>query len=324
MYSRGVATIGTVRELWRFPVKSMGGERLEAADVDARGVRGDRLWALRDEAKGVITSAKKLPALLLCTARYASAPGAEAGPGAVPAVIITLPDGATVRSDDPDVDARLSAALGRALTLCSLRPASDTAHYRAGKATAADMRADFALAEGEPLPDFSMMKMSTLMELGTYATPRGTYFDAADLHVLTTASLAAMRRAAPAADFDVRRFRPNLVIDNGEEGGLVEAAWAGGDLRAGGAAATIDSATPRCSMPIRPQPEMSADPAVLAAIVAEGERCLGAYASVTRAGPVKVGDRVELDVRRSPVGGWLRARATGAKRLLLKAAMPKK
>lgn len=317
-------TIGTVRELWRFPVKSMGGERLATADVDARGVRGDRLWALRDDEKGVITNAKKLPTLLLCSARYASAPGADRGPAAVPAVIITLPDGATVGSDDPDVDARLSAAFGRKLRLCSLRPASDGAHYRAGKASAAELRADFALADGDPLPDFSMMKMSTLMELGRYATPRGTYFDAADLHVLTTASLAAMRKAAPGADFDVRRFRANVVVDTGDEGGLLEASWAGGELRAGAAAATVDSATPRCSMPIRAQAGLAADPAVLATIVAEAARCLGAYATVTRPGAVKVGDPVAVAVERSAVGGWLRARAAGAKRLLLKAAMPKK
>ncbi len=325
MYNRAVATIGVVRELWRFPVKSMGGEALEVADVDRRGLRGDRLWAVRDEERAVITNAKKLPALLLCSARYVTAPAADAGPDAVWAVIITLPDGATVGSDDPAVHDRLSALLGRKVTLCALRPASDAAHYRAAKATAADMRADFALASDEPLPDFSMMKMSTLMELGTYATPRGTYFDAAALHVLTTASLDALRAASPGADFDVRRFRPNLVVTTEGAPALLEAGWTGATLTAGTLGARVDSPTPRCSMPIRAQPELRADPAVLKAIASEAARCLGAYATVTRAGQVKIGDRVELEVPdRSQVGGWLRDRATGAKRLLLRAAMPKK
>ncbi len=320
-----MVAIGVVSALWRFPVKSMGGESLAVADVDERGLRGDRLWAVRDEERAVITGAKKLPVLLMCSARYAAEPAAGAGADAVPPVIITLPDGATVTSDDPAIHDRLSALVGRKVTLCALRPAKDAAHYRAAKATVAEMRADFAIANDEPLPDFSMMKMSTLIELGKYATPRGTYFDAAGLHVVTTASLAALGAASPGTDFDVRRFRPNLVVTTDGEPGLLEAAWAGATVTAGTAAAHVDSATPRCSMPTRAQPDLSADPAVLKTIATEAARCLGAYATVTRAGQTKVGDRVELELPgRSSVGGWFRDRATGAKRLLLRAAMPRK
>lgn len=138
-----MVTIGTVRELWRFPVKSMGGERLDQVEVDARGVRGDRLWAVRDDDRAVITSAKKLPVLLQCTARYLSPPGPDRHPAAIPAVAIDLPDGTTITSDDPAVDARLSALVGRTVSLCRLQPADDAAHYRAAKPSAAEMRADF-------------------------------------------------------------------------------------------------------------------------------------------------------------------------------------
>ena len=320
-----MASIGTVRELWRFPVKSMGGERLDRVDVDARGVRGDRLWALRDDERAVITSAKKLPVLLQCGARYLTEPGTDTRPAAIPAVAIDLPDGTTVTSDDADVDARLSAVVGRKVSLCRLQPADDADHYRAAKASAAEMRPDFALADDDPLPDFSMMKLSTLMELGRFATPRGTYFDAAALHVVTTASLAALRDAAPGCDPDPRRFRANLVIATDGPAGFDEASWTGATLRAGAVTAAIDSPTPRCSMPTRAQRELGADPAVLKTIATHAARCLGAYGSVVTPGALAVGAPVELErPTRSALGTWLQARRAGAKRLMLRAAMPKK
>ncbi len=317
--------IGTVSELWRFPVKSMGGEWLEVADIDARGVRGDRLWALRDEELGVITSAKRIPAILMCAARYAVEPGPDAGPGAVPPVTITLPDGSKLASGDPNVHERLSAFLGRRVTLSALRPASDRSYYRLVKPSAADMREQFAVEPDEPLPDFSMISMAKLMELGRYATPPGTHFDLGALHVITTASLAALRAKAPGSDFDVRRFRPNLVIASIVSDGLIEATWAGGALRVGTAAAQVDCPTVRCSMTIRAQPGLAADPHILRTVAADAERSVGVYATVTVSGRVRIGDEVDLELpRTSRLGEWARAGATGVKRALLRAALPKK
>jgi uncharacterized protein YcbX len=316
--------VGTVSELWRFPVKSMGGERLEVADIEARGVRGDRLWALRDEELGAITSAKRTPAILMCAARYAVEPGPDAGPGAVPPVTIRLPDGTELSSDDPLVHERLSAFLGRRVTLSALRPASDRAYYRLVKPSAADMRAQFAVEADEPLPDFSMISMAKLMELGRYVTPPGTHFDLGALHIVTTATLATLRAKAPGSDFDVRRFRPNLLIDSLDADGRPDTGWEGAVLRAGTAAAHVDFPTVRCSMTIRPQPELAQDPRILKTVAAEAERCVGVYASVTAQGRVRVGDEVDVELRRtSRLGDWARARATGVKRALLRAALPK-
>jgi uncharacterized protein len=168
-----------------------------------------------------------------------------------------------------------------------------------------------------------MMPMGKLLELGKYATPPGTYFDAMALHVVTTASLAALRAAAPASDFDARRFRPNVVIDT-DEPGMVELAWTGGTLALGECIAFVDCATPRCSMPTRAQQGLRADPKVLKTIVDTAERCLGAYATVTKPGTLRVGD----DIRFTPpatskLGNWARERAVGIKRVLLRAALPK-
>ena len=77
----------TVSQLWRFPVKSMGGHRVDEVRVDRRGVHADRLWAVRDVEKGITASARRLPVLLGCSARYAeSSPRPTPGPGNVPEV----------------------------------------------------------------------------------------------------------------------------------------------------------------------------------------------------------------------------------------------
>ena len=81
------------RDFKRYPVKSMADERITAAQVDERGVHADRTWAMRDVELNTTTGTKRLPGLLLCTARYAHEPTAEARPGNAPDVVIGFPDG---------------------------------------------------------------------------------------------------------------------------------------------------------------------------------------------------------------------------------------
>jgi hypothetical protein len=218
-------------------------------------------------------------------------------------------------SSDPEVDGRLSAFVGKRVKLDALRPESDRAHYQSVASSAQDLRDAFALEDGEPLPDFSMMPVLKLVELDEYATTPGTYFDAMSLHVLTTASLG---------DFDARRFRANVIVDTGPERGYLENAWTGATLSFGGCTAFVDCPTPRCAMPTRAQPDLPADKTVLATIAREAERCLGAYATVTRAGATGVGDDVMFEApETSKLGDWARARAQGLKRMRLRAATPK-
>ena len=96
-----------VTQLWRYPVKSLGGERVDRAVVGEHGVEGDRQWALFDLATGFGLTARRVPELLMASARCA-------GTG----VEVVLPDG-TVTADD----AVLSQWLGRPV---ALRPASAT------------------------------------------------------------------------------------------------------------------------------------------------------------------------------------------------------
>ena len=109
--------VGTIRALWRFPVKSMLGEELDATDLTEAGVVGDRAYAIRDRETGKVASAKhpKLwPNLLACRAAFVDAPRPD---DELPPVRIELADGNAVLSDAPDVDAVLSRFFGRDVEL---------------------------------------------------------------------------------------------------------------------------------------------------------------------------------------------------------------
>jgi len=284
--------IGTVREIWRYPVKSMAGERLDGCSVGPLGVVGDRGWALRDEKAGEIRGAKKLPALMRCAARYVEEPS----PARVPAAEIAFPGGDHVRSDDPAASARLSRLLGREVTLCPLEPPENLAHYRRALPDNPDMLAElreiFGRLEDEPLPDLSVLPP----EIMEFTSPLGTYFDAFPLHLLTTASLARLASRNPGARFDVRRFRPNFLVESDDRrAALAELDWCGKVLRVGEARIEVKMPTVRCVMTTLEQGDLAKDPSVLRTIVREADQNLGVYASVVTPGRVVAGDAVELE-----------------------------
>jgi hypothetical protein len=286
-----MSIVGRVVEVWRYPVKSMGGESLAQAAFGALGIPGDRGWALRDEAAGEMRGAKKLPVLMRCRARYDAEPGA----GAVPPVTMTLPDGTTLRSGDADAAARLSALTGRSVTLWPLQPPECTEHYRRGLPDNPDMDSElrqvFGRLPDEPLPDLSTIPP----EIFEYTSPLGTYFDLFPLHLLTTASLRALAAKTPGSAFDVRRFRPNLLIEPSDGAqGLVEIGWSGKTVRIGAATLSIVMPTMRCSMIAQAVDELAKDPAVLRTVVRDADQNLGVYATVSQPGEVRVGDAVEL------------------------------
>jgi uncharacterized protein len=286
-------TVGTVAGLWRYPVKSMGGEELAVSTLDLRALHADRLWAVRDLELGAVTTARRLPVLLRCTARFVEEPPTGAGPGNVTDVTVTFPDGTEIASTDRErLDARLTELTGKRVALAPLPPLHDKAAYRGVIASKRDIRHQWALSDDEPLPDFSMFPIRKLAQLSIYATPIGIFADAYAVHLLTTSSLRTM--AAHGADFDVRRFRPNIVVDT-ELDGLVEQQWIGGTLRAGEAGVRIEIPAVRCSVPMREQPGMPADPAVSRTVSQHGERCLGVYADIVEAGTIRVGDSVTFE-----------------------------
>jgi uncharacterized protein len=302
---------GTVLELWRYPVKSMSGERLARSDVTAQGLCGDRGWAVRDDVSGEIHNAKRFPCLMQCAAAYREPPR----PGEIPPVDITFPDGRTLGSDSPTIAAHLSDLMGHPVALHALRPAADLDFYRRRERGASvigalakyrtarrwlgwaanrglaggDLRKEFGREATESLPDFSNLPP----EIFEYYTPPGTYFDLFPIHILTTAALRAMSRLNPSADWDVRRFRPNVLIDVGVNGpDHVEAEWVNRRIQVGGVMIKGELPTMRCAMPMHAQTDLPRDPSVLRTIVREADHCLGLYASVEQSGSILLGDPV--------------------------------
>jgi uncharacterized protein YcbX len=276
-----------VSELWRYPVKSMIGENIDAVELDDLGIVGDRTWAARDLERGGIRGAKKIGALMRLAAR-------DLGDGQVE---IVLPDGAVVTTADTDLDERVSEALGHPVSLEQLRPVGDLDHYRRGAPDSADMmeelRGIFGREGDEPLPDLSVFPPV----IAEFESPPGTYYDAFPLMVMTTAALAALRRALPESSVDVRRFRPSFVVDTGDDGseagtpGHPEFDWRGRRATIGSATIEFGVPCPRCVMVTREiDASTPADRAVLRHIVRDLDQNVGIYATVVTPGRIAVGD----------------------------------
>ena len=290
-----MSVVGTVAEIWRYPVKSMGGERLAQSAIAERGLHADRMWAVRDVGLDTFTTARRWPVLLQCSARFAQDPvGRSAGPGDTLEVIVTFPDGSELSSSDPAMDDRLSELIGKPARLESLPALSEKRRYRTPQVTKADLRRQFDIPDGEPLPDFSMFPVRKLAELARYATPVGALYDAYPILLMTRASLRAMAERAPASQFDVRRFRPNVLIDR-DGADLAEFGWCGGRLCAPNVTFDMEIPALRCSVPTRRQGDLPADRDVVRTINAHADHCLGVYADVATAGTLAEGDPLELE-----------------------------
>ena len=271
----------------------MGGERLDRCEVGPRGLFGDRRWALRDEQAGEIRGGKNIPGLMLCRARYLEEPAH----GRIPHVEISLPDGATLRSDDPRAQDVLSEFLGRRVTLWPLQPDCDREHYRRSRSMNDEaLQRDFLSREpDEPLPDLSSVPPPVIEDLFEFTSSPGTYFDFYPLHLLTTATLEGLRSFNPDAVLDVRRFRPNFLIETPDNSrGFVEFDWCGKALRIGDAEVKCEIPVPRCGMTTHEQPGLPKDPSILRTIVRQVDQNIGIYASPARHGSIRTGDPAEL------------------------------
>jgi uncharacterized protein len=295
----GTQPIGRVDALWRFPVKSMRGEQLETIDVTDRGTVGDRAYAVIDSETGKVASAKnprKWGRLLDCAATFVEAPRAGA---ATPPVRITLPDGDVIRSDDAGADAALSNLLGRPVTLATVAPDTRTLEEvwpEIEGLAPTEFIESIRIAdehEGETLTDVPM----------GLAAPAGTFYDLALLHVLTTSTLAHLAGLYPEGRFDVRRYRPNILIDT-TAAGFVENEWPGRTLSVG-TELRVEVSIPamRCVMTTMAQGDLPRDLGVLKTVARHNRieiaglgtwACVGAYAGVGAVGSVRVGDPVAL------------------------------
>lgn len=283
--------VGELKSIYRYPVKSMAGESLDAVEVDRRGIRGDRAWAVRDEVRGGIRGAKKIAALMQCRARYPEAPG-ETGSAVAE---ITLPGGERVLSSATDVGERISGAVGQTVTLWPLVPVETLDHYRRGAPTHEDLeqelRSIFGRTADEPLPDLSLFPP----ELMEFESPPGSYFDAFPLNFTTEASLRSLQQRLPESKIDVRRFRPNFTIESAStEVAFPEQEWRGKKLRIGELIIAVTVECPRCVMTTLGFDDLPKDPQIMRGLVREAGGNLGVYATVEEPATIRVGDAVEV------------------------------
>lgn len=280
----------SVTGLFRYPVKSMMGERLSQLPLSERGVPGDRAWAVRDEERGGIRGAKRFAGLMNCRAEYDVSPAVD---GSSPARI-TLPSGESIWTGDDDVSQKLSNALDSPVTLWPLMPADALDHYRRGAPLVDDMETElrrvFGRLPDEPLPDLTAFPP----ELFEFESPVGTYFDAFPLLVLTQQSLDTLQATTTSERFDVRRFRPNILVDAPEMTGFPETEWEGRQLKIGSAVLQLEVRCPRCVMTTHGFDDLPKAPGIMRKLVQEAEGNLGIYASVVEPGVVSQVDAVEL------------------------------
>jgi len=291
-------SVGTVAEVWRFPVKSMAGERLQAAEVSAGGVLGDRAYALIDDETGKVVSAKSVrhfPGILNCKARFAAKP--KAGEPAPP-VRIELPDGKVVASDGGEAEAALSALFGRAVTLARSAPEDFTIDQQFADVEGADPegRRNVVVAGKLGAAYFAATNIRS-------PVAASAFFDLFPMSVITTATLRRLAALEPMSQFDVRRFRMNIVVETPGDG-FVENEWVRSALAVGAdAALRIAMPDPRCVMTTLAQGDLAEDTGVLSALVKHNRvsagdarlfPCAGVYAVVTADGTIRPGDPVAL------------------------------
>lgn len=249
---------GRVAEIWRYPVKSMGGEPLAKARVGELGVDGDRHFGVQDLERGSILSAKRAPGLFSCRALY------ENGELAV-----ELKDGSVLGRGD-GLHSALSALLERPVALVS----------------AADVpEASIQMAAGDD---------TTEGESTEWPAPPGTFFDASPIHFLTTSTLRRYRELYPDGDFDPRRFRANFVVDTGDAEGFVEESLIGSTVAIGEVELRVTKACSRCVMTTLEQPSLARDSGILKTIARQNSNNLGVRAFVSRGGVARVGDTLTI------------------------------
>jgi uncharacterized protein len=276
---------GTVVSLWRYPVKSMMGEELNSSYITERGLAGDRTYAVVDKQTGKVASAKnprKWGKLFDFRSMFIDSPRNDVND--IPPVRITFPDGSNILSnhqkkdDDIIIDSNLSKAFNREVTLMKASGFESKPSYE-------EYWPDIdGLAQRETVTDEAM--------------PSKTFFDIAVIHILTTSTINRLRELYPEGRFEVRRFRPNIVVecDYREKNDFIENSWVGKKLTIGkGIVLKVTAPCTRCVMITLPQGDLPRDLGILSTVARYNQVHVGVYASVHNGGTIHRGDPIHLE-----------------------------
>lgn len=268
-------TIGKVVSLWRYPVKSMLGEELNSSYITEHGLIGDRVYALIDEETGKTVSAKnpsKWGKLFDFRSAFIDLPQVVDN---IPPVRITFPDGTQIFSNQNEMNDALSKVLGREVKL--IRNSLEKPIYEEYWPNIE------GLAQREKTTDEAM--------------PPQSFFDIAVVHILTTSTINRLREFYPKGRFEIRRFRPNIVVEplSGETD-FVENSWVGKNITIGEEILlkVIQPCT-RCVMITLPQSDLPKDLGILKTVAKFNQVNVGVYASVYKGGTIRRGDSVQIE-----------------------------
>ncbi|NUN63956.1 MOSC domain-containing protein [Pseudanabaena biceps] len=267
--------VGVVSSLWRYPVKSMLGEKLDEVDVVSKGILGDRAYALWDRETERVASAKnpkKWAKLLGFQAGFVSSPQPQAS---MPSVKFALPDGSTATSDNTDINTTLSQAVGRDVQLLTSAP----------EAPSLD----------QYWPDIEgALNREVITQL---FMPSGTFFDSCPIHAITTATLAHLKNIYPEGAFEPCRFRPNILIEPIDtEAKFIEDDWVGSKMFVGDQVClSIDTACPRCVVTTIAQSGLPTDLNILRTTTKHNKTIAGIRTSVLQGGVIRCGNQIWLE-----------------------------
>lgn len=274
-------TLDSVESIWRYPVKSMAGEKLQSVFVTEKGIVGDRVYAfVNEETNRTAVVRKWAENFLNYHPHFVTEPHANSE---TPPLKITMPSGETLTSGGSELEERISATFQRKLKLMASAPPGLLIEVPQGTLGG-------SLSEVTEFP------------LGGGAAP-GTFVDYGSLHLIASSTLDHFQKSYPLGRFDVRRFRPNIVIHS-ESAAFTENTWVGRTLAIGNELVLrVTIPCPRCISVTLAQGELPRDPSILRAIAEQNMcdlgdfgklPCAGVYADVIRAGLVQSGDTLRF------------------------------
>ncbi|MXZ86078.1 MAG: MOSC domain-containing protein [Acidimicrobiia bacterium] len=270
-------TTYSITELWRYPVKSMGGERVESLELRTSAVVGDRQWAVRNSETGKIASAKRprpYGQLLSWSARTQADGG----------LVVVSPDGRVYAVGSEELDAALTEALGEPVQVVEVEKGREETYG----------------SEWPEIPGTVLSDVEVDLPIAAI-TEKTSFVDASAVHIIVNQSMKHLASLLDGVELGVERFRPNIVLDAHDDvgsGEFADLAWKDIDFKIGNAELRIGDATPRCVMTTLAQPGYEQAKSVLQVLAATARKefdygafaCFGTNAEVTAAGTIKVGD----------------------------------
>lgn len=263
-----------VASLWRYPVKSMMGEELNACQITEKGLLGDRAYGVVDKETGKLANAKnpkKWPNMFRYRAAFTEPP--QLG-NAIPPVWITAPNGQTITSRESHLEEFLTESFQRAVRLSF---------------------PSIAAIEFEGYVPEEIEELDNRGTVFTRESPKETFFDIGKIHIITTSMINELRSLTPSSRVEPRRFRPNIILEIPDEQGFIEEQWVGKTLTIGNEVQLkIVQPTKRCVMTTLPQGDLPKDSNILRTLAKENDGNFGVYAEIIEPGQIKIGDTARM------------------------------